>query len=100
MDIANLQGFRVFAIKNGFGAKWCKDGLVISEQRRIVLWEDGRATIYGMTHEEMEGLTGGALIGPWYISLILGGPPYWTTSEMELVHEAASKYGLPIVRGF
>lgn len=45
MDIANLQGFMVFAIKNGFGAKWCKDGLVISEQRRIVLWEDGRATI-------------------------------------------------------
>lgn len=100
MDIANLQGFMALAIKNEFDAKWCKDGLIISEQRRIVLWVDGRATIYGMAHEEMEELTGGALTGPWYVSYILGGPPFWTTSDPAAVHEAASKYGLPIVRGF
>ena len=100
MDIANLQGFMALATANGFEAKWCKDGLVISEQRRIVLWGDGRATVYGLTHEEMEGLTGGALIGPWYVSYVLGGPPFWTTSDPALVQEASLKYGLPLVRGY
>ena len=89
----NLQSVLLAVEKDGFKTKWVPGGLLVEEQRRIVKHIDGRCTIYGVSYEEMKSLS---LVEQWGMSIVLGGPPFWTTSNFKVAFQAARKLGIMI----
>jgi len=90
-----LQSILSIAQDAGFETSWDGDNLVLFEQRRIIDWEDGRWTIYGVTSDEIDTLF---LRDKWGIWLMLGGPPIWQTRCENAVIEAQDKFCIPVVK--
>lgn len=92
MKVANLQGFMLLAMENGFSARWLNDGVFIGPERKRVIRHPDCWTVYGMSFEEMKKLS---LSESWDISLVLGGPPFWSTKSDDAANEVIEKFGLP-----
>ena len=100
-EICNLQSILVLVESLGFKTHWGNGGLVITEQRRIIKrkWDGRRSayTMYGISGDELKKL--GANKDLWGMSLILGGPPFWTAYSWGLAREASLTFGIPIEEG-
>jgi hypothetical protein len=94
MMLTSLQQIKIDVEDEGFATEWRDNGLLIKEQRRIVRWSMDTWIVYGVTREEL--FPEGQAKAEWWTSLVLGGPPFWTTHDQWAAEDLSSRLGIPI----